>query len=288
MKKVVSFSGGRTSAYLCYLMIEKFGLDNVDFIYMDTGAEHPKTYEFIRKVNDYLGLNLVCLRGSFNTPMGKGGVYSVVDVNDIGCDLKPFSSLCNKYGTPSVVGTWCTSRMKEETHDRYCNEKYGRKGYETWIGIRADEPRRLKGVGKRVDLRYMAEITDAEKQDVLDFWKKQPFDLEIDEYLGNCVFCIKKGANKLALAARDEPDLYSNWLEMISSAAEREDLPSKPPKWQMYRNRQTIIDIVEIYSDHSRDEIIETIRGMKSMESGSCSESCEVFVCESNQVDMFK
>ncbi len=288
MKKVVSFSGGRTSAYLCYLMIEKFGLDNVDFIYMDTGAEHPKTYEFIRKVNDYLGLNLVCLRGSFNTPMGKGGVYSVVDVNDIGCDLKPFSSLCNKYGTPSVVGTWCTSRMKEETHDRYCNEKYGRKGYETWIGIRADEPRRLKGVGKRVDLRYMAEITDAEKQDVLDFWKKQPFDLEIDEYLGNCVFCIKKGANKLALAARDEPDLYSNWLEMISSAAEREDLPSKPPKCQMYRNRQTIIDIVEIYSDHSRDEIIETIRGMKSMESGSCSESCEVFVCESNQVDMFK
>jgi 3'-phosphoadenosine 5'-phosphosulfate sulfotransferase (PAPS reductase)/FAD synthetase len=48
MKKVVSFSGGRTSAYLCKIMIDKFGKDNVDFIYMDTGAEHPKTYEFIK------------------------------------------------------------------------------------------------------------------------------------------------------------------------------------------------------------------------------------------------
>lgn len=37
MKKVVSFSGGRTSAYLCYLMKEMHG-DEVDFIYMDTGA----------------------------------------------------------------------------------------------------------------------------------------------------------------------------------------------------------------------------------------------------------
>jgi len=209
--------------------------------------------------------------------MGKGGTYSVVDIDDIKCDLAPFTSLCNKYGTPSVVGTWCTSRMKEETHDRYCNEIYGSNGYETWIGIRADEPRRLKGVGKRVDLRYMAEITDAEKQDVLDFWKGQPFDLGIDEYLGNCVFCIKKGANKLALAAMDEPELYKNWVNMVDSANNRPDLPNKPPKEIMYRGNNSIISIVDLYKDHSRGEIIQTIKGMKLMDTGSCSESCEVF-----------
>ena len=56
---VVSFSGGRTSAYLCSL-IKKLHHDAV-FVFMDTGAEHPQTYEFIKQCNDYFGLNLVCL-----------------------------------------------------------------------------------------------------------------------------------------------------------------------------------------------------------------------------------
>ena len=49
-KQVCSFSGGRTSAYLCKLLLEKFGKDNVEFVFMDTGAEHPETYSFIKKM----------------------------------------------------------------------------------------------------------------------------------------------------------------------------------------------------------------------------------------------
>jgi len=41
---VVSFSGGRTSAYLCSL-IKGLHPDAV-FVFMDTGAEHPETYDF--------------------------------------------------------------------------------------------------------------------------------------------------------------------------------------------------------------------------------------------------
>ena len=277
MKKVVSFSGGRTSAYLCKVMIDKFGKDNVDFIYMDTGAEHFKTYEFIRKVDRFFGLNLVCLRGDFNQELGEGHKYKIVPIEDLKCDLYSFDGYAKKYGTPTVAGASCTSRMKEETHDKYCDDKYGKNNYQTWIGIRADEPKRLKNIGKRKDLRYMSEITSAEKQDVLDFWKRQPFDLEIDEHLGNCIFCVKKGANKLALAARDEPELYHDFLNMIDSANPRLDLTNKPPKEIMYRNKQSLIQIVSLYKNHSRQEIAQTIRGMKSMDTSSCSESCEVF-----------
>lgn len=39
---------------------------------------------------------------------------------------------------------------------------------------------------------FMAEITEFEKEDVLNWWKQQPFDLQIPEHLGNCVFCIKR------------------------------------------------------------------------------------------------
>ena len=47
---VVSFSGGRTSAYLCSL-IKKLH-PNAVFVFMDTGAEHPATYDFVRQCNE--------------------------------------------------------------------------------------------------------------------------------------------------------------------------------------------------------------------------------------------
>ena len=286
MRKVVSFSGGRTSAYLCYLMIEKFGRENVDFIYMDTGAEHPKTYEFIRKVNYYFSLNLVCLQGDFNQPLGKGHRYKVVDINDIGPNLKPYREMVNKYGTPTVASGWCTSRMKEETHDKYCDDVYGKVGYQTWIGIRADEPKRLGGVGKRKDLRYMAEISEADKDDVLDFWSNQEFDLEIPEWLGNCVFCFKKSNLKLAAAQRDEPGLYIEWLEMIEGSPDRNKKEGRS-SMHMYRKQKTLPEVISMFDGSTGEEIKARIRGGKMENTGSCSESCEVFVCEANQIDMF-
>ena len=198
MKKVVSFSGGRTSAYLCKVMIDKFGRDNVDFVYMDTGAEHPKTYEFIRKVDEHFGLNLTCLRGDFSAPLGKGVNYRVVSIDDICHDLVPFKEMMAKYGVPYIGGMFCTDRMKLVPFTKYCQEKYGRGNYETWLGIRSDEPNRLR---TKKDIRYLAEISDFEKEDVIDFWDEMPFDLEIPEHLGNCVFCPKKSKLKTSSGA---------------------------------------------------------------------------------------
>lgn len=321
MKKVVSFSGGRTSAYLCKIMIEKFGKSNVDFIYMDTGAEHPKTYEFIRKVNDHFGLELVCLRGDFNQELGKGHTYKVVSIDDIGPDLKPYTELVKKYGTPSISGKWCTSRMKEETHDKYCDDVYGKGNYETWIGIRADEPKRVLGTYLGVkwasrdltpyqlsitlqhielkqvvcgisdiyeemrerflmlrgkNLRYMAEITEAEKDDVLDFWAGQSFDLGIDEWLGNCVFCFKKSNLKLAAAQRDEPEMYEEWLKMIDGAKERPE-QDRDSRHVMYRKKMTLPNLIATFDGSTGNEIKSRIRGGHHVDTNSCSESCEVF-----------
>lgn len=286
MKKVVSFSGGRTSAYLCHLMKEKFG-DEVDFVYMDTGAEHPKTYEFIRKVNENFKLNLTCLRGDFNQPLGKGHDYKVVSIDDIGPDLEPYRQMVMKYGTPTVASGWCTSRMKEETHDKYCNDKYGKGNYQTWLGIRADEPKRLGGLGKSESLRYMAEITDADKEDVLGFWSEMPFDLGIPEWLGNCVFCFKKSNLKLAAAQRDEPGLYIEWMEMIEAAPDRNKKEGRNST-HMYRKQKTLEEVIAMFDGSTGDEIKARIRGARMTDTGSCSESCEVFVCESNQLDMFQ
>ncbi len=95
---VVSFSGGRTSAYLCCL-IKKLHPDAV-FVFMDTGAEHESTYEFIKQVNDYFDLNLICLRTVVSDKWKEGVSYRVIDIDEIGHDLQPWRDMSLKYGLP--------------------------------------------------------------------------------------------------------------------------------------------------------------------------------------------
>lgn len=291
MKNIVSFSGGRTSAYMVWLFEQKRkseGLD-VEYLFNDTGAEHPKTYEFIRNVVAHFGIDLTCLRAKVNPEKGKGSTYTQISLDECKPDLKPFRAVCEVYGTPSFSAAPCTREMKTVPAKKYCQDKYGKDGYLNWIGIRIDEPKRLAIVDKQVDMfaaekkvnkskanvRYLAQISDCTKQDVLDFWKEMPFDLEIEEHLGNCVFCVKKGSNKIALAARDEPAMARQFIDMIASDSTLRRKGSPFEKEVMYRAHQSLGGIIEQYKDYSRHEITQTIRGMKQMDAGSCSESCD-------------
>lgn len=306
MKKVVSFSGGRTSAYLVITAIEKFGVENVDVVSMDTGVEHPMTYEFMRQFHAYIleayGVEITYLRTDFNTPLGEGNKYHILNIDEIGPDLKPFREMIKKYGVPYIGGMFCTDRMKLVPFNKYCKDnypdevcydgmqsqggmptgnRYVKKTYETWLGIRVDEPNRLT---PKKAIRYLAEISDFEKQDILDFWSEMPFDLQIPEQLGNCVFCPKKSNLKLAAAQRDEPELYHEFLTMIYGESVRHDNKTGHHS-QMYRGKKSLEQVVAMFDGSTGDEIKSRIRGAKMTDTGSCSESCEVFVCEANQVD---
>lgn len=271
MKKVISFSGGRTSAYLVHL----FKSDpNAHFVFMDTGAEHPATYQFIKDIVNHWGVDLVCLRVVVNPEMGKGGDYRVIDLDDLKQDLKPWEDMLAKYGAPAFDMAYCTARMKTEPFKKYCEDQFGKGNYEAWLGIRADEPRRLT---PKDGIRYLAEISDFEKNDVLDWWETQPFDLAITEHLGNCVFCIKKGLNKVALAAKDEPEMAVKWIGVTEGPNVRTEGRKHNHK-RMYRKRLHMSDVIEAFKNHDRDEMYKALRSSKRYESGSCSESCEAIV----------
>jgi len=276
MVHVVSFSGGRTSAKLVYLMEQRRKLEGWDvyYVYMDTGAEHPETYSFIRNVVAHWGIPLICLRVKYDPVLGNGNSYEIVKVEDIGPDLKPWEGMLKKYGTPSVVSPYCTSRMKTEPHDKFCDEVFGRGNYTTWLGIRADEPKRLK---EKEGVRYLAEICSDEKQDILEWWTQQPFNLNLDEHLGNCVFCIKKGSNKLALACKDEPALSKEFIRIVESSEDVRTQGRKHNHTKMYRGTKHLSEIIEDYKEIPRESIFNNLRRSKRFESGSCSESCEVF-----------
>lgn len=276
--QIVSFSGGRTSAFLVHLMEQrrKAG-EEVYYTFMDTGAEHPGTYQFIRDLVRNWGIPLVCMRVVVNPTLGQGNSYRIIPVEEIGPDLQPWRDICAKYGTPYLGGPFCTRTLKTETFQRYCRDIFGKDNYHTWIGLRADEPKRLK---ERVGVSYLADISEFEKQDVIDWWKEQPFDLGIPEHLGNCVFCIKKGINKIALAARDEPKLAAEFWQMITDQSVRIVDRRQQENKIMYRENNSLESVIALFAEHSREEIALTIRNRGGFETGSCTESCEAFSCD--------
>ena len=347
MKQVISFSGGRTSAYLVWLIVVELILKGVNLkdivvIFMDTGAEHPKTYEFVRNIVKYWGINLVCLRVEINPKLGKGNSYEVISIDDIGKDLKPWEKMLEKYGTPYLGGAFCTDRMKTAPYLKYCNEHFGKGNYITWLGIRYDEPKRLIGddiqykksaykqlkaqaledyeitdlfckvsedlsvldgeyadlaestkelIIKRINnqkemgFRYLAQIYKESKSEILYWWGNQPFNLEIEDHLGNCVFCIKKSIGKVGLATKDERWRALKFASILSSKKVRVLKSRTSPSLVMYRGKNTLKQIIDTYQDMSRSELFNTLRISKRSE-GGCSESCEVF--NDDQLDLFK
>lgn len=266
MNQVISFSGGRTSAFMTLEVLKIH--PEAEVIFMDTGAEHPKTYEFIRNFAKHFNIAITCLRVIPSAQMRKASTYEQLTVDEIGPDLEPWRRMLRKYGHPYVGGAFCTDRMKTVPFTKYCNEKYGKGNYDRWLGIRIDEPDRLKN---RADsFHYLADISDFEKQDILDWWSMQQFDLGIQEHLGNCVFCIKKSLQKVALAAKDEPELAAEFWQMIQDEDKKADKV-------MYRSNRTLGDVIALFNDVSRDELASRMTSMRQYDTGSCSESCEAF-----------
>ena len=183
--------------------------------------------------------------------------------------------MMEKYGVPYYGGAFCTDRMKLVPFKKYCDDTFGKGNYETWLGIRADEPNRLS---QKDGIRYLAEISDFEKQDILDWWSEQDFDLNLDEWLGNCVFCMKKSDLKLAAAQRDEPGMYIEFLDAINGDSVRTGDKAGSVD-SMYRRKRNLEQVVAMFDGSTGAEIKSRLRGAKMMDSGSCSESCEVFSC---------
>lgn len=317
---VYSISGGRTSGVMAQLFLALSSPTQIDeFIFMDTGAEHPKTYKFLRDMVRMLGLKITVIRAYISPEKKVGPVPVEVPLSECGWDLTVWAQMLTKYGTPYVGGSFCTSRMKTEIHSKYCDNKFGRGKYTTWLGIRRDEPSRLWGQAayselraagvapdkmadlfvevrtrrdfsdvpskaltevatrcKKLDakkIRYMAEICDLDEYDVRQKWAKMPFDLEIEQAEGNCLFCIKKRPKKVALAAKLNPELAEAWLALLESPFVR-DMDLKHGPLVMYRDKMSFRSILETYAGWTAEEIRETLKNYP--DEGGCASSCGI------------
>lgn len=222
---VISFSGGRTSAYMCYKIVEEKKDIEKLFIFSNTGMEREETLVFVDKVDKLLNLNLVWVEAEVIPEKGEGTTFRIVDFETASRDGKPFEDMVNKYGIPNHHYPHCTRELKQRPINKYAKSIFGDE-YDTAIGMRMDE---LGRAGNRKNKVYpLIEWWPTWEIQVRKFWNSMPFDLELKDYQGNCDLCWKKSLRKRLTLIDENPDiinLWSNWESKSEYTFDRDNIP---------------------------------------------------------------
>ena len=210
---LVAFSGGRTSGYMSKWLKDNMShLYDFTFVYANTGLEHEKTLEFVDKCDKYFDLNLHWVEAIIDPRPNKGTDYTVVNYETACRNNRLFKDMCAVYGLMNKNFIHCTRELKIQPLDKFANDYLGKNNYRKALGIRHDEFRRVRNDPKII--YPLATITKTTKQEILDWWKNQPFDLEIEEHFGNCVGCYKKSDKKLKMIADEAPEYFDPFIEL--------------------------------------------------------------------------
>jgi hypothetical protein len=223
---VISFSGGRSSAYMLYKVLEahEFNLPNhIEVIFANTGKEMPQTLEFVREVANRWKVQITWLEYS-----GKKQ-FIEVDYDYASRNGEPFAKLIeDKNYLPNMMARFCTSELKVLTIERYM----GGDDFLTVVGIRADEPRRAAKMRLKDNYAVPMAESNVTESDVQEFWDKQDFDLAMPpagvNTLSNCDLCFLKGYSIKQSIVEHNPSLADWWIQQEKkiNARFRSDQPS--------------------------------------------------------------
>jgi 3'-phosphoadenosine 5'-phosphosulfate sulfotransferase (PAPS reductase)/FAD synthetase len=238
---LISFSGGRTSAFMLHEILRAHGgtlPDDVIVAFANTGRERKETLRFVHECGVRWGVHIRWVEWR-DTPIG----FEEVGYNSASRDGEPFAALiAKKRYLPNAVTRFCTIELKIRTLSRL-----GRSlGWDRWtniVGLRYDEGRRVLKALARNDTgkeRFVSAMplskAKVTKADVKRFWLgdnadpillthplPQGFDLGLRDYEGNCDLCFLKSRGALCALMRENPGMPDWWI-----LQEQMVKPSKP------------------------------------------------------------
>ena len=260
---LISFSGGRTSGYMLYKILESYdGVlpDDVHVTFANTGKEMPETFDFINdcavnwNVNvRWLELDIHDERPIYRT---KEVTYETASRNG-----EPFEALIKrKKMLPNVVARLCTIHMKIDVMNRFMRSH----GYKEWanvIGLRYDEPKRVAKQRKQNDSgknkwTSLVPLYDNKVmvEDVARFWENNEFDLDLPNHsgktlAGNCDLCFLKGTRTLIKLIKEKPELADWWIEQeqkIEKLNKGTEYENKKVSTDKFNRSRSYTDLVEL------------------------------------------
>jgi len=251
----ISFSGGRTSAYMLYRVLEAHQMslpEDAVVCFANTGKEDEATLKFVHDCSVNWNVPIVWLE--YSEAEESKDRWRQVTYETASRNGEPFEAVIRKKNyLPNPVTRFCTIEMKIRTIANYllsigmC-EKRSHGEYMSWVGIRADEPRRAAKIPRDRTPLVTAGVT---KEMVGEFWRNQSFDLELPNingvtYHGNCDLCFLKGASQTMSLITEKPERAVWWAKMEALA-----LASKPDGARFRKDRPSYASMMQFTQDQT-------------------------------------
>lgn len=236
----LALSGGESSALLLYLaLVHHRGKlpSNWFALFGNTGAEDPVTYEFLERIVNMWGVELLvaelsrqpdlvaCAAGSSLSQ----AMFRETTIAECSRLCEPFQTYVDLFDDlrpdlehyPSPMARMCSSRMKQRPTQGLLVKAMARRGFRFddedvtgLIGLRHDEPQRIgQNKGRRSEGTWNQYPLDTLKIDVETkraFWRwhhdRYGWGLGLGDGLGNCVLCPLKTVGTRLAVLRARPD----------------------------------------------------------------------------------
>lgn len=232
----ISFSGGRTSAYMLWRVLQSNGGLPKDAVvcFANTGKEEEATLRFVQDCSEHWGAPITWLE--YQWAEDTKHRFKVVTFETAARNGEPFAEMIDQNGKPFLpnpVKRICTARLKIKPFIAYL-KSLGWTEWDNLVGIRADEQRRAAkikanpgedgGAVKYVERRMPLVDANVTKEIVGEFWRNQKFDLGLPNMNGvtmhgNCDLCFLKGASQILSLIKEKPERAIWWAEQEAKVA---------------------------------------------------------------------
>ena len=186
VRHILSLSGGKDSTALAIYMRDR--IPELEYVFCDTGEELPETYDYLDKLEIFLGK----------------------PINRLNPD-RPFSHYLKIYRgvLPDARTRWCTRKLKIEPFERFVGDEF----CYSYVGIRADEPHRKGYISTKPNITPQYPFIDAGivKEDVYRILEESG--LGVPKYYdwrsrSGCYFCFFQQRIEWVGLLEEHPDLY--------------------------------------------------------------------------------
>ena len=197
-RHVLGISGGKDSAALAIYLKDRYPEihSRIEYFFTDTGAELEEVYEFLDKMEAYLGKEIIRLSS--------------------GRDFSHWLKLHNDY-LPSARQRWCTRTMKIKPFEEFVGED----PVISYVGIRADEFREGYVSSKENITAIFPFIEDGLVRD--DIFQILEDSVGIPEYYqwrsrSGCYFCFFQRQDEWLGLKRYHPELFEKAKEIENTS----------------------------------------------------------------------